>query len=152
MLYGKIYQEFMAETQKEKYKQILSKTKPKGKILDVACGPGFGAKIMKGAIFTDNNVTYLRAFKGLRVLADANFLPFKSDSFDTVLCIDFVHIMKNKKELTRVGKSLIVSAFCSEFNCKQKLEWLKETFGAAKQEFLIKAEKEWDAVISVRCK
>ena len=38
VLYGKIYQEFMAETQKEKYRQILSiaKTKPKGKILDVA--------------------------------------------------------------------------------------------------------------------
>jgi len=151
VLYGKIYQEFMAETQKEKYRQILSiaKTKPKGKILDVACGPGFGSKMLKGAIFTDNNVAYLRAFNGLRVLADANALPFRDKSFDTVLCIDFVHLMKKKKELARVGKSLIVSAFCSEFNCKQKLEWLKGSFGKAEQEFLVKAKNEWDAVIVI---
>ena len=105
--------------------------------------------MLKGAIFTDNNVAYLRAFNGLRVLADANALPFRDKSFDTVLCIDFVHLMKKKKELARVGKSLIVSAFCSEFNCKQKLEWLKGSFGKAEQEFLVKAKNEWDAVIVI---
>lgn len=141
----------MEGTQKEKYKQIVFKTKinTKKKILDVACGPGFGAKMLKGAVFTDNNISYLRAFKGMRVLADANLLPFRDSAFDTVLCIDFIHLMKKKKELSRIGKQLIISAFCSEFNCKQKLEWLKETFGKVEQEFLIKAEKEWDAVIVI---
>lgn len=152
MLYGKVYKEFMGETQQQKYKQILDKTKPEGKILDVACGPGFGVRFLKGSIFTDKSLDYLRTFKGMRVLADANFLPFKDGAFDATLCIDYVHLMENKKELTRVGKTAIISAFCSEFNSKQKLEWLKENFGKVDQEFLIKAEHEWDAVISIRCK
>jgi len=148
MLYEKIYPEFMEKTQKEKYREIIAETKLQGKVLDVACGPGFGVEIFPHAIFTDKNLEYLRAFKGLRVLANANFLPFHDKSFDTVVCIDFIHLMKNTAELNRVSnKTIIASEFCNENNYKEKFEHLKNIFWNVKKEFVVKTEKEWDAVI-----
>ncbi len=149
MLYEKVYPQFMEKIQRKKYRQIIRQIKPKGKILDVACGPGFGADVLPHAVFTDKNLEYLRSFKGLRVFADANYLPFKNRSFDMALCIDFIHLMKNTDELKRISKKLIVSAFCNENNYQEKLYWLKSLFPEAKieNEFVARTEREWDAII-----
>jgi len=153
MLSSGIYSRWMAETQREKIRQILKEIMPKGRILDVGCGPGFLEEQLQ-AIATDIDLKNLKLAKGLKVLCSGNFLPFKGKSFDWVFCIDTVHLLKDANELERVSKGRIVlTAFCNENNFEEKLEQLRRmTKLKVEKELLIKTEKEWDAVLVLRAR
>ena len=88
------------------------------------------------------------------MLADANMLPFKNEAFDTVFCIDYIHLMKNVKELARVLSRdglLIVSTYCNRFNSESRLKWLQGLFSLKlENSFVAKTEMEWDAVAVFR--
>jgi SAM-dependent methyltransferase len=155
MLSRKLYKDWMAETQRAKLKQIVSRAKPKGRILDVGAGPGFLEELLPSAIATDVDLENLKLVKGLKVKASGDALPFRNGSFDTVLCIDTVHLLKGVNELESAVKTngrLIVSAFCNPANCQQKMAELKAIFQQVKlvDEFFAETPSEWDAVLVIR--
>jgi len=142
-----IYSDWMAKTQTEKLKQLLTELRPRGRLLDVGAGPGFLEELIP-AIATDVDIDNLRKAKGPRVLCSGDNLPFKSGIFDWVFCVDTVHLLKNVGELERVGKNVVLTAFCNEHNYQEKMDWLKSlTKRKISKEMLLKAEKEWDAAI-----
>ncbi|MEM5814529.1 MAG: class I SAM-dependent methyltransferase [Candidatus Aenigmatarchaeota archaeon] len=137
----------MAKTQRQKLKRLLAETKPCGKVLDVGAGPGFLEELMP-AIATDIDLGNLKKAKGPKVLCSGDALPFKSKSFDWVFCVDTVHLLKSVKDLERVGKNVVLTAFCNESNYQEKFDWLKSLVKRkVSREILIRAENEWDAAI-----
>ncbi|HIQ49730.1 MAG TPA: class I SAM-dependent methyltransferase [Nanoarchaeota archaeon] len=152
--YSKIYKEWMEKTQQEKIRKILKISKPYGKILDVGSGFGVLEKFIK-AIAVDINEEYLKIVPSKhKIKASGDALPFKSNSFDFVFCIDTIHLLKSLKEIKRVLKrhgKLVVSIFCFAQNIEEKAEWLenivKNSEMKIKHKFLVKTEKEWDFVI-----
>ncbi len=54
-----IYEDWMKETQKEKIKEILNNVEPRGRILDVGCGPGFLEEFLPEAVALDKYPKYL---------------------------------------------------------------------------------------------
>lgn len=151
MISSAIYAEWMEKTQKTKINQILLRINPKGKILDVGAGPGFLEEFLPEAVAVDVDQENLKRIQGEKYVADGNDLPFKKESFDTVFCLDTIHLIHNTKSMINVMKKdgiLIVSSFCSKYNQKEKTEELKNKFKSLKliDEFLVRAENEWDVV------
>ena len=150
---GKIYEEWMREIQSKKIRGILKCIKPEPRVLDVGCGAGFLEEYQPGVYAVDIDIKNLKKARARKVLADGNHLPFKSKSFNTLFCIDVIHLLRGIKELGRVlssGGKAVVSTFCSEYNKKEKLKWLREQFKEWKKEkdFFV-GEKELDAVLVV---
>lgn len=149
-----LYSSWMAKTQREKLKQIISKVRPRGRILDVGCGPGFLEEQVQ-AVATDIDIENLKKAKGLKVLCSGDDLPFKHRTFDWVFCIDTVHLLKSVDGMVKVAKrggKLVVSAFCSPQNSHEKMQELKERFPRfdAVNEFFTETENELDAVLVLR--
>lgn len=98
-------------------------------ILEVGCGTGLVLGVLKlffkalGVDFSKERLKISKNF-GEVILADASFLPFKSETFDVVLTkttlmhIPSWHILKTLKELKRVTKRYIV---CEEFYDPHKI-------------------------------
>jgi len=147
MISGKIYDEWMEQTQLQKLRQILQKVKPEGTVLDVGAGPGFLEQFVD-AVATDVNLENLRKADGPKVLCSGDALPFRSLSFDWVFCVDTVHLLKNADELKRVGRNAVITLFCNEHNAEERLAELGR-FGKG-ETFLVKSDKEWDAVLVLR--
>jgi 2-polyprenyl-3-methyl-5-hydroxy-6-metoxy-1,4-benzoquinol methylase len=92
-----------------------------GKIIDVCCGTGWFNKkygIKKKIINTDFIKRNVPNFKKIRI----EKMPFKTNEFDTVVCLDTLEHLDEKthllaiKELFRIGKTIIIStAFGSNF-------------------------------------
>jgi SAM-dependent methyltransferase len=144
----------MQESQSEKIRQILGRVRPEGIVLDLASGPGFLERFIK-AVAIDIDLGNLKKAKGPKVLGDAHALPFSSGSFGTVFAIDIAHLLKKADELERVlrpGGLLVASIFCNRYNAGEKADWLKGRFNRMeiKEQFIAKAEQEWDAVIVCR--
>lgn len=169
MFIHKIYDKWMAETQREKLEKILAEIgteKLEGKrILDVGSGPGFLGRLLQekckscSVVSSDIDIDNLEKASGLKVLASGDFLPFKK-IFDFVFCVDTVHLLDKKKvekEFASVLNDsgiLVVSAFCSKYNAEERMKELKNVFSGLKIEerFFAKAKKEWDAVVIARLK
>ena len=154
MISDTIYSDWMAKTQRKKIEQILKEVEPKGKVIDVGCGPGFLEEKVN-TVAVDVNKEYLKVFEGLKAVASGDFLPFRNEAFNTVFCLDTIHKLKDNKELIRILKvngQLIVSKHCSRYNWNREINWLKNLFVGMKieKEFLAKAPAEWDAVIVLR--
>ncbi|MBR9682425.1 MAG: class I SAM-dependent methyltransferase [Candidatus Aenigmarchaeota archaeon] len=150
MMMEKIYSEWMGETQRKKISHILTKVDVKGKVLDIGAGPGFLEEFID-AIAVDIDLENLKKAKGKKILADGNNLPFKNDSFDTIFCIDTIHLIdniENIEDLLKKDGRLIVTLFCNEYNFKDRIDYLKGLFSLdIEKEFTVRTEKEWDAVI-----
>jgi SAM-dependent methyltransferase len=155
MISSKIYEKWMKENQEKKIKEILREIEMKGRILDIGCGPGFLGKDLDNIISIDIDLENLKKTKRLKVLGSGDFLPFKSEKFQTIFCIDTIHLLKNgeneiKKVLSKDGIA-IISTFCNKYNKEEKMNWLKEIFRNWKieKEFIV-GEKELDAVAFLR--
>jgi len=148
---SKIYAEWMGKIQEEKIKGILEHIEPRGRILDLGCGAGFLERHFPDIYAIDLDLENLKKAGERKVLADGNHLPFKSKIFDTIFCIDVIHLIRNREEIWRVlsreGRA-VISIFCSRYNRREKLRWLKNQFKNWKieKEFFVGSE-ELDAVI-----
>ncbi len=151
----KIYDEWMGRTQREKIKKILENVDVKGKVLDLGSGPGYLSEFLSDVVSLDKNIEYLKMFSGKRVLADINFLPFKDEVFDAVLCIDAFHFFRNDPtEIMRIIKPhgvLVISQFFNKTDFEEKKNEIKEKFSRYKilKEFVITTEKESDYVLVI---
>jgi len=121
--YGSIssgYDELHSEEQREKARLIMQNCPIGGLLLDVGAGTGSSTGLFSGkaeCIALDPSLEMLKRFKGLKVAARAERLPFKNKSFDCVVSITALHhadLGKAKAELERVAKenaSIAVSFF-----------------------------------------
>lgn len=148
-----IYGEWMEAYQKEKIEKILKLIKYQYPVLDVGCGPGFLERFIENIISVDNDVNYVRNVKH-GILASGAALPFKSNVFKTVFCIDSIHLFGNGSELLRVaapGGLIVVGLFCNRYNSHEVFERLESYFPAIKIEnrFLIQTAHENEAIITL---
>ncbi len=109
---AKGYNELHKEEQLKKVKIIKQHLKkPYGKLLDIGAGTGISTKPFekdsKEAIALDPSEELLKQYKGKKVLAKAESLPFKDNTFDTIISITALHHSNLKqaiKEINRVAK------------------------------------------------
>ncbi|MCD6522208.1 MAG: class I SAM-dependent methyltransferase [Candidatus Diapherotrites archaeon] len=140
-----IYDSWMKEKQYKKYSGILnmlSKTNLNGKILDVGMGTGLFEDYLKGkgihvdvkGIEIDKKMMDEARKKGYDVaLGSAEELPFESNSFDLVICIDTIHAVRDKeraiREIMRVLKPngyALITHFCNTFTKKETINKMEK--------------------------
>ena len=117
---SKGYDELYGSEQLEKFEEIRKEIQ--GRVLDVGCGTGLITKLIPNSVGLDSSSGMLSKFEGIKVLADAQKLPFKNKSFDTVISLTVLQDLKNPlkalNEMIRVGKKVVFSI--------QKRNWSKE--------------------------
>lgn len=147
MFTEKIYSDWMKENQMNKYNEMKGFLPViKGKVLDVGIGPGwfedfFGIKSMGIDVDKDSCAN---------VIASGDFIPFRDNSFDFVVCLDTIHLLTGK-DVLRVLKGkgfFLVSHFVNKENEKEVEKRLLNMFNEFK---LLKREivgdKEKDLVM-----
>lgn len=140
---SKGYNHLYGNEQLEKFEKV--KKEVKGKVVDVGCGTGLITKKIKNSVGIDISEEMLKQFKGTKVQADAHFLPFKNDSFDTSLSLtvlqDTEHPGLILKEMKRISKKIIFTILKKgKWNEKKVKELLKKTKLKGK---LTEEEKDW---------
>ena len=118
----------MKKKQIQKYKDLLEHLPnlSEKKILDVGCGPRWLEYFLKKKYKNINYVGTDIDYKP-NLICSGNFLPFKSNSFDAVFCLDVVHILNEINELKRTlkkGGVLVISEPISLFE-EDKLNSIK---------------------------
>jgi ubiquinone/menaquinone biosynthesis C-methylase UbiE len=80
------------------------------KILDVGVGTGYTSKDLKNAVGIDISQRMLsraRDYGGSLILADALYPPFKSESFDTIICAGSLYYLPEPVEGLKILHSLL---------------------------------------------
>jgi len=89
-----------------------------GRVLDIGCGTGFHLPLLKNAVGLDISEGMLRLIKSENPImqSSAERLPFKNESFDSVLCMfsvlnacDHTRAVKEMQRVLRPGGRVIVS-------------------------------------------
>jgi hypothetical protein len=93
----------------EKYRGMLKR----GRALDLAGGLGQNAELLGNwtVVNVDISDEALKRAHGLRVLADANALPFALELFDTIICTNFFEPKINYAALLTSGGTLFFETF-----------------------------------------
>lgn len=97
------------ETQRSKFTAMRERIKDfdslfRGKILDLGSGPGYLEEFLKeqgieaDIVSVDPEKRYGEG-KGNFLVAKAEDLSFEKETFDTIVCIDTLHLIKNKNFL-----------------------------------------------------
>ena len=128
---SEIYDSRYKEIQKEKYSAALEDLRLREKILDLGCGTGLLADFLKKKIFgCDISFEMLRKAKKrgmLVVQADLDSLPFKPETFQTVLSFTSLQnlpaVEKALAEIKRVStsKSVIVLTYLKKFDFSNQI-------------------------------
>jgi|TARA_Y100000310_G_C20680077_1_gene815397 ubiquinone/menaquinone biosynthesis C-methylase UbiE len=106
------YDELHKEEQLKKINIIIKELKIKNdKLLDVGCGTAFYHKLFKNYTGIDNSKGMLKKSEANVIHAEAENLPFKDKSFDTVISITAIQNFKDPikaiNEMKRVAKKKI---------------------------------------------
>jgi ubiquinone/menaquinone biosynthesis C-methylase UbiE len=78
-------------------------------ILDLGCGKGYVGMSLENnkVVFADIEPALIKGIEGMKVVLDANYLPFKGKIFDYVICTDVLeHIKNDKKVLQNIYATL----------------------------------------------
>ena len=109
------YNELYEEEQVEKLEEIKKRIKVKESdlLLDVGCGTGISTNFFKcKSVGIDPSREMIKRGKGILVEAEAEHLPFKSNSFNIVLSVtalqNFKDYKKGVEEMERVSKGKII--------------------------------------------
>jgi ubiquinone/menaquinone biosynthesis C-methylase UbiE len=125
--------------QEKKYRAIVKILPPlKGRILDLGSGSGYFELFLKNQgqdvsniVSLDKDAEMLKqdTYSKTKILGDGDFLPFRSECFDLVVCIDALHLLKNN-DFLRVMKPrafILVSIFFKREDYIKKQELIKES-------------------------
>jgi SAM-dependent methyltransferase len=139
MFFSKIYKSWEG-IQEEKYKRILLGFDTdllaeafSGMVLDMGSGSGFFEKFLQKEGFNlskwiclDPDLDMLKESGFQRMLGDGNYLPFKKKSFDCIVCLDSIHLIREDFfwVLKKDGFAL-VSIFHNPGNFNEKREFLR---------------------------
>ncbi|MAG78265.1 hypothetical protein CL616_02770 [archaeon] len=131
---AKGYDRLHKEEQLEKLEIIKEYFKPKGVLLDLGCGTGIAMDFFDvDSIGIDPCIELLKLGKGKRVCGFAERLPFKDNSFGSVICLTAVHHMdvdKVIKEVKRVCKGEVCfSVLKKSEKCEESTKKLVDAFG-----------------------
>ncbi|ADY73227.1 Methyltransferase type 11 [Desulfurobacterium thermolithotrophum DSM 11699] len=126
MFFETSYGKAVFELEKQLLLKVLSR---ENSLLEVGCGTGFWSKVLIEEDFKEptgidisKDMLAIAKKKGLKklVLGNAEFLPFKSDSFDTAFFVTSLEFIKNKKrafvEAVRVSRKSVVVAFLNRYS------------------------------------
>jgi len=135
---SKGYNELHGDEQKNKV-EIIKKNisfNKKELILDVGCGTGISSEFECKVIGLDPSIRLLKQNKCRKVMAKAENIPFKTNSFDKVVSITAIHnfddIKKSFEEMERVGKHDFV------FSVLKKSKHFNEIESEIKKKFMVK--------------
>ncbi len=114
---AKSYNELHREEQLKKVKIIIKLLELNNeKVLDVGCGTAFYSKLFKNYTGIDLSNEMLKKSSSNVIQGDGEKLPFKDNSFDSVISISAIHNFKNPikgiNEIKRVSRNKIaISVF-----------------------------------------
>ncbi len=153
------------KTQQEKLRKIKNRLDKEtfgkifdGTVLDIGCGNGYLEKEYKRTkiIGVDTNLRMLRKNVVVfpRVLGTGESLPFRKWSFDSVVSIDTMHLVRNK-DFLRVLKPKGFVLFSMFFNDENYEERRKMVLGKLEQlkilkEFEIDAREKEFVVVAIK--
>jgi len=129
------YNELHSAEQLEKAAIIRSGCKFEGLLLDIGAGTGLCTKQfekMAECIALDPAIEMLKQYKGMKVAARAEQLPFKTGSFDCIVSITALHhacLEKAKSEIERAAKKgakIAISFFKRAKNFPEAEELFKD--------------------------
>ncbi len=132
---SKGYNELYGEEQKQKARLLKQHLKIKGLLLDIGAGTGISTEEFKDkatCILLDPSLEMLNKANGLRVCAEAEHLPFKEKTFDTIVSLTALHHVNLENalvEIERVAKrnaSIGISMLKKSSKSSKKLERWKE--------------------------
>ena len=107
-LTAEIYDARYSEVQREKYEQALAGIELRGRILDLGSGTGLLREFLKiDVIGADISMNMLVKGAGGRVQAEAEKLPFKSNSFDYVLSFSTLQNIENPEVTLKEAKRVL---------------------------------------------
>ncbi|MBT3985570.1 class I SAM-dependent methyltransferase [archaeon] len=143
---AKGYDRLHKEEQLDKLKIIAQYFKPKALMLDLGCGTGIAMDYFDvDSVGIDPSLELLKLGKGNRVCCYAENLPFKDDSFSSVICLTAVHHMDVDlviKEVKRVCKgdvcfSVLKKAAKSDEIVKKLVEAFELKIIEEKKDFIL---------------
>ncbi len=125
--YGELYKE--EQLQKLSIIKNNVKISKNAKILDVGCGTGISSDFDCFVVGLDPSIELIsQSNNSAKLLAIAEYLPFKNNSFDYVISLtaihNFIHINKSINEMKRVcSEKIIISVLnkSGKFNFIKKL-------------------------------
>lgn len=131
---AKGYDGLHKEEQLEKLKIVSKYFKPEAIMLDLGCGTGIAMDYFDvDSVGIDPSLELLKLGKGNRVCCYAENLPFKDDSFSSMICLTAVHHMDVDvviKEVKRVCKgSVCFSVLRKAAKCEEIVKKLVDGFG-----------------------
>ena len=129
---SEIYDSIYEKIQKEKYSAALEDLKLREKVLDLGCGTGLLAEFLKVPLFgCDMSFAMLKKAKKrgvLAVQADLDMLPFKSETFNSVVSFTALQNLPKPdaalKEIKRISKrnSTIVITYLKKFDFSNQIQ------------------------------
>ena len=153
MFSSRIYASWEA-LQRPKYEALLMMIgRPLGRVLDIGCGPGFfplflqANSISASVVGIDIDLS-LRSAPCFRAAASGDALPFRAESFDTIVAIDSLHLFSGN-DFARVLRKGGIAA-CGMFIRTEEKPWARlagfrvlgeRTLFGREKEYLIVAEK-----------
>lgn len=105
----------------------------RGVILDLGIGFGYFEryfrKFLKAPIVgVDIDIEMLRKCRhDIKVLADGNALPFRKKSFDGIVCLDTIHLVKSYdyRRVLKPRSFVLISTFFNSCNFSERRAMLK---------------------------
>ncbi|MFH1420832.1 MAG: class I SAM-dependent methyltransferase [Candidatus Aenigmatarchaeota archaeon] len=127
------------QIQFEKYKQMLPMLQEMNlaSTLDVGAGSGFFEEFLEENGFSTGGFVCVEPDKKMfkacgfrnKILCSAEKLPFENERFDSLVCLDTIHLITDAKDMSRVLKNngkMLVSLFCNKDNVDEKEKMILE--------------------------
>ncbi|MFA4819347.1 MAG: class I SAM-dependent methyltransferase [Candidatus Aenigmatarchaeota archaeon] len=126
-------------------------------VLDIGCGFGYFEKSFNGKfVGLDNDLMMLRGNVAIfpRILGNGEKLPFGDETFDTIISVDTMHLIKNEDfiRVLKTGGLVMISVFFNDENYSDKRSALLKKVEKMKviKEFDILGKEKEFVVIAVK--